>query len=77
MFVAATKRGRILACNNAFETIFGYREVEIVGESIEKLVPERLRPGHEHHRHEYLKSPVARPMGKGIAMNLIGLTKVR
>ena len=75
VFVAATERGRILACNNVFETMFGYREVEIVGEPIEKLVPERLRARHEYHRREYLKSPVARPMGKGIAMNLLGLTK--
>jgi PAS domain S-box-containing protein len=56
---------RITFFNHGAETIFGYTRDEIVGERIEVLIPDRFRPGHEKHVHEFGKSGVtARRMGE-------------
>jgi PAS domain S-box-containing protein len=71
--LTADRSGRILSFNAMAERIFGYPREEIVGKSLETLMPERLSDVHAHHRHEYFESPRTRPMGVG--MDLVGRRK--
>ncbi len=54
--------GRILIVNSQVEKIFGYRREELVGQSIEILVPEAHRGHHRGHRAEFQAAPAARLM---------------
>jgi diguanylate cyclase (GGDEF)-like protein/PAS domain S-box-containing protein len=44
--LCADHRGRITSWNRAAEVIFGYPQVEAVGQSVEIIIPERLRAAH-------------------------------
>jgi len=56
---------RIVLFNQGAEKIFGYRRDEVLGESIDKLIPARFVETHRHHIKEFAASPVvARTMGE-------------
>jgi diguanylate cyclase (GGDEF)-like protein/PAS domain S-box-containing protein len=55
--------GSIVLVNEAAVTLFGYEEKELVGEPIENLVPDGLRPTHRTHRDAYTTEATTRPMG--------------
>jgi PAS domain S-box-containing protein len=57
--------GEIVLVNAETQRLFGYAREEMVGQSIELLVPERLRRPHTRMRAEFLRRPVARAMGMG------------
>ena len=63
--IVVDSRGRIVDANAKAEEMFGYGEIELIGNPIEVLVPERLRDKHRGERQEYLKAPHSRPMGFG------------
>lgn len=63
--VMADETGRIIFVNSSAGRMFGYEPSELVGLSIEILVPARLRQTHVHFRDSFIASPSARPMGKG------------
>jgi PAS domain S-box-containing protein len=48
------------------ETIFGYDHRELLGQSIEVLVPQRVRHIHAEERMNYSEWPQSRSMGRGI-----------
>ena len=58
--------GRIVMANPATEKMLGYAQSELIGQSIELLVPERLRGGHVAYRDGYFGNPQTRPMGFGL-----------
>jgi protein-histidine pros-kinase len=58
-------RGVIVLANALSEQLFGYPRAELVGMSIERLVPLRFRDRHPHHRSDYFSQPQPRPMGAG------------
>ena len=58
--------GRILFVNSQIRALLGYEPEEIVGKSIESLLPERLRGRHVSHRVRYEEQPTFRPMGTGL-----------
>lgn len=63
--ILVNDRGRIALVNEQTEKLFGYARDEMLGESIEMLVPERFRRGHPELRNSFMEAPVARPMGAG------------
>ena len=66
--VGVTRDGTIALINTQAERLFGYRRDELVGQSVDILVPERLRGGHVRHRDRYFAHPRTRPMGAGAAL---------
>jgi PAS domain S-box-containing protein len=58
--------GRIVMANPATESMLGYRKEELLGQSIEMLVPENLRGVHVAHRGQYFRNAQTRPMGLGM-----------
>jgi len=57
--------GTLVMVNAEIENQFGYTREELIGQSVDILVPERLRPQHARHRHLFGAEPGARPMGAG------------
>lgn len=55
--------GRILMANSRSLSLFGYTEGELIGQSIEMLIPERFRAGHPAYRDQFFAAPVRREMG--------------
>jgi len=47
---------------------FGYRREEMLGRTVELLLPTNLRAIHCSHRRAYMSHPRARPMGAGMAL---------
>ena len=66
--VIIDERGRIAVVNGRAETMFGYNRVDMLGQSIEILLPEQLRSRHIQHRDGYLSDPVLRPMGTNLEL---------
>jgi len=66
--IASDKEGRIKELNVRVENFFGYNRDELLGQSIEILVPERFRNVHPGHRKGYGEKPRIRPMGAGVEL---------
>jgi PAS domain S-box-containing protein len=71
--VVIDHKGLIQLVNSQTEKMFGYARTEILGESIEVLVPNRFRKKHIKHRKDYYVEHPVRPMG--IGLELYGLRK--
>lgn len=65
--------GLILLLNSHVEKLFGYARGELIGMSVETLVPTRFRAQHPGHRGGYFRDSKPRPMGAGV--DLSGLRK--
>ena len=65
--------GVMCAANPRAEELFGYSSQELIGQSVEMLVPARFRGIHPRHREDYSAAPRTRQMGA--ALNLFGLRK--
>jgi len=63
--VMVDSRGVINLVNVQTERLFGYHREEMIGQSVNMLVPQRHREKHDIYRAEFLHSPEARPMGAG------------
>ncbi len=65
--LVANSGGEIVLANDFLITLFGYDNAdELVGNKIEKLIPQRYHSGHVHQRDHYMQEPKRRPMGRGI-----------
>jgi PAS domain S-box-containing protein len=58
-------RGGIVLVNPQAESMFGYARNELIGNSLEILLPERFRAAHTAHRHDFAAAPSTRQMGLG------------
>ncbi|MGE3756518.1 MAG: PAS domain S-box protein [Pseudobdellovibrionaceae bacterium] len=63
--VIVNDAGEIVLINAQTEKLFGYQRSEILGKTVEMLVPERFRKGHPHYRTNFTASPKIRAMGMG------------
>jgi formate hydrogenlyase transcriptional activator len=66
--IVSDSDGRITEMNARVESMFGYARGELVGQSVDTLVPERFRHSHPNRRKEYASSARARPMGAGLEL---------
>src|SRR5271156_2764225 len=64
--ISADSNGMIRQLNPRGQELFGYHEMEIVGQPIEVLVPQRFRYRHEAHRSAFFTAPRSRMMGRGM-----------
>jgi PAS domain S-box-containing protein len=65
--------GEITLVNAQMEKLFRYKREELIGRSVEILIPERHRESHVDHRATFSKNMRLRPMGTG--MELYALRK--
>lgn len=71
--IIVNKEGDILMSNTVAEEMFGYSPNELVGKSIDDLLPDRFKKNHAGHRAEYNAKPQPRRMGVG--RDLVALRK--
>ena len=72
--VVTNLEGKIIIFNERAELMFGYHRSEIIGKTVEMLIPERDRVKHVHARMMYSRFDVnKRSETMGIGMNLLGL----
>ncbi|MCC6411501.1 MAG: PAS domain-containing protein, partial [Saprospiraceae bacterium] len=64
--IIANSRGEIVRMNPAAEKLFGYDNGELLGQLVEKLIPNKLHRMHERHRNDYRADPKPRAMGIGL-----------
>lgn len=60
--------GIVRFANAQASVLFGYPHEELVGQHLERLIPERFRGHHVVHREAYFATPRLRPMGAGLAL---------
>ncbi|RMF51266.1 MAG: sensor domain-containing diguanylate cyclase, partial [Anaerolineae bacterium] len=65
MLVTKGQNSQISMANDLFTAMFGYDEHEVIGKSVEILLPDKYRSHHHRHREAYLERPNLRPMGTG------------
>jgi PAS domain S-box-containing protein len=63
--------GRIVLVNSQAEKLFGYAREDLLGKSVEILMPERFRERHPAHRGRYRAHSVIRPMGSGLDLRAL------
>jgi len=71
--VMSDPAGKIVMVNALAERVFGYSRAELVGQSLEVLVPERFRSHHPELRRTFFADLRPRPMGAG--RDLYGLKR--
>lgn len=63
--ILVDQRGQIVIANPAAERMFGYFPEELTGQTIETLLPDRMKPHHEQMRQGFMHHPSNRVMGQG------------
>jgi PAS domain S-box-containing protein len=71
--VMVNEEGTIVLVNEALATLFGYDRQELLGRSVDLLVPERFRTRHPDLRRAFFANPTLRKMGDN--RTLMGLRK--
>ncbi len=61
--------GRIVEVNPCAEEQFGYSSDELVGQTVEILIPSSQRSAHEERRGQYHEGPNVRAMGVGLELS--------
>ncbi len=64
--IVSDKTGKIIKANPSAERLFGYTTGDLLGKTIEDLVPRRYSEGHVKHRENFNAHPHARSMGKNM-----------
>jgi PAS domain S-box-containing protein len=75
--VMANDEGVITLVNSRTEQLFGYGREELMGQSVERLVPGRVRNIHPTHRAGFFADPKARVWGPGVTSTACIKTAMR
>ena len=68
--IMVNSKGVIVLCNDKANQLSGYAEAELLGEEIERLVPENYQLSHFKKRNAYMQMPQSRRMGEGRELKL-------
>jgi PAS domain S-box-containing protein len=71
--VIVNSGGRIILVNSQTEKLFGFTRTELLGKSVEVLIPVRFSGRHPSHRAGYFSNPKVRAMGSNLELH--GLRK--
>jgi PAS domain S-box-containing protein len=63
--ILTNRTGTIVMLNSEVERLFGYGRSELIGQSVDILVPTGFRAQHVHRRADFLLHPASRRMGSG------------
>lgn len=63
--LAVDSAGQIVDANALLLRLVGYASAELIGSSVDTLLPEAFRAAHKQHRVEYVANPRVRQMGLG------------
>jgi two-component system cell cycle sensor histidine kinase/response regulator CckA len=61
--VIVNEAGEIVLINSQTEKLFGYEREDLIGHSVERLIPARFQDRHLDHRAAYFSDPRLRPLG--------------
>jgi diguanylate cyclase (GGDEF)-like protein/PAS domain S-box-containing protein len=64
--IVCNDKHQILFINEQTEKMFGYTRDELLGHSVEVLIPVPLRAAHTRHQQNYIQQPKIRSMGLGL-----------
>lgn len=64
--IVIDNKGIIKEVNNQTLELFGYQEKDLIGESLNKLIPMRFHGNHNNNIQQYLSKPRTRAMGSGL-----------
>jgi len=67
--IVVDSKGVIAMANHYANTLFAYTEESMVGQVLEKLIPQRHHAKHVGHREGYIEKPNARTMGLGMTLS--------
>jgi diguanylate cyclase (GGDEF)-like protein/PAS domain S-box-containing protein len=63
--------GNVLAANESMVTLLGHPVADLVGRSVDDLLPAAVRSRHRSHRHAFAMAPRRRGMGTGIDLRAL------
>lgn len=66
--IEVDRQGHIVLLNAVTEKLFGYSREELLGRSVDALIPEAAAGRHAAHRAGYWANPQTRPMGHGLTL---------
>lgn len=64
--VVVDAEGAVVLVNAKTEELFGYAREDLIGQSVERLLPDELDEIHKRHRAGYMRAPRSRSMGLGL-----------
>ncbi len=64
--IAVTDTYKIVFANSQAEQLFGFSTEELVGQSLDLIIPKRFHEAHRQHEKTYLENPTTRPMGRDL-----------
>jgi PAS domain S-box-containing protein len=67
--IVCDEHGTLVLVNGELERMFGYAHEELVGKSVDLLIPQHVRPRHHHHVSGYTAAPRLRPMGSELDLH--------
>lgn len=69
--VIADADGHIVYANAAMCQISGFDRDDLIGRSVDDLIPPDLREAHADHRAQFARAPRTRPMGRGLPLKAV------
>ena len=66
--LVVSRSGEIVMANTELEKLFGYTHDELIGGSVDMLLPVRHQHEHATHRETFWRNPSTRPMGQGLKL---------